>query len=62
MKTAAHYQHNGLPSGEVVKYNPQEMEALPHPNGFRIVQHYSNWTKQPPAADSPRMIQVCRVL
>lgn len=37
---------------------PQEMEALLHYNGFRIVTCYGDWQQQPLSADSPAMIYV----
>jgi SAM-dependent methyltransferase len=40
---------------------PQEMEALLHYNGFKIVRSYGDWVLHPFAADSPCMIYVCQV-
>jgi SAM-dependent methyltransferase len=39
---------------------PQEMDALLHYNGLAVHDAYGDWDKQPLAADSPRMIYVCR--
>jgi hypothetical protein len=39
---------------------PQEMEALLHYNGFKIVSVYGNWQQAPLVADSPAMIYVCQ--
>lgn len=40
---------------------PREMEMLLHYNGLEIRAAYGDWDKRPLAADSPRMIYVCRV-
>ena len=39
---------------------PQEMEALLHYNGFKIVDCYGDWGQEPLAATSRYMIYVCQ--
>jgi ubiquinone/menaquinone biosynthesis C-methylase UbiE len=39
---------------------PQELEALLHYNGFQIVRQYGNWNKEPLAASSASIINICR--
>jgi SAM-dependent methyltransferase len=40
---------------------PQEIEALLHYNGFRVVERYGDWDKSPLSDNSPLMIHVCRL-
>jgi SAM-dependent methyltransferase len=39
---------------------PQEMEALLHYNGFRVLARYGSWQQEPLIADSREMIYVCQ--
>jgi SAM-dependent methyltransferase len=39
---------------------PQELAALLHYNGFRIVRQYGDWTGEPLSAASPSIIAVCQ--
>jgi hypothetical protein len=38
---------------------PQEMEALLHYNGFKILERYGDWDSSPLTAESALMILVC---
>ena len=39
---------------------PQELAALLHYNGFKIIRQYGDWNLEPLSATSPSMIVVCR--
>jgi SAM-dependent methyltransferase len=39
---------------------PQELAALLHYNGFRIIRQYGDWDLEPLSATSPSIISVCR--
>lgn len=40
--------------------HPQELEALLHYNGFRILQQYGSWNKEPLSASSPSIYSICK--
>ncbi len=42
-------------------YYPQEIAALLHYNGFRIVSLYGNWDMMPLTAQSTMMIHICEI-
>jgi SAM-dependent methyltransferase len=39
---------------------PQELEALLHYNGFRLIRRYGDWEMNPLQAESPSIISVCQ--
>lgn len=39
--------------------HPQELDALLHYNGFRIIQQYGNWDRSALTASSPSIISIC---
>jgi len=41
--------------------HPQELEALLHYNGFKILQQYGDWNKETLSASSPSLISICKV-
>ena len=40
---------------------PQELVALLHDNGLRIVEQFGDWDRTPVAANSQHLITICRV-
>jgi O-methyltransferase involved in polyketide biosynthesis len=45
----------------VVRYTfPQELEALLHYNGFRLIRRYGDWNLNPLQEQSPSIIVVCQ--
>jgi SAM-dependent methyltransferase len=39
---------------------PQELEALLHYNGFRLIRRYGDWNLEPLSAGSPSIVAVCQ--
>ena len=40
--------------------HPQELEALLHYNGFKIIQQFGNWNREALSASSPSIISICK--
>ena len=40
-------------------FMPQEMEALLHYNGFKVISRFVDYNGDPPSADHPTGVYVC---